>query len=40
MVASIEAPSRHLPEGAEENDENISQDSGSPGRNLKLAPLK
>jgi hypothetical protein len=28
----------HLPEGTEKSDETISQESGSPGRNLKLEP--
>jgi hypothetical protein len=39
-VASFEALSSHLPEEAEENNRTISQGSGSPGRNLKLARIQ
>jgi hypothetical protein len=40
IMAQLQALSWHLPGGAEENNENVSQDSRSPGWDLNLGPPK
>jgi hypothetical protein len=38
VVAFLKVLSRHLPGGTEENDENLSQNCRSPGRDLSPGP--